>query len=144
MIDREVSYKRKYLVDTNIVIYTLKGEKEAVEAMESFEGETIELFYSTIVEAELFSFHQLTENQKIKIRQLLDLGEIIDVDSDVALKAAELRALSSKQYNRKLKLPDALIAATAFLTSAILVTRNVDDFKHLLKHGLNISNPFER
>lgn len=144
MIGREVSYKKKYLVDTNIVIYTLKGEKEVVEAMESFEDETIELFYSTIVEAELFSFHQLTENQKIKIRKLLDLGEIIDVDSDVALKAAELRALSSKQYNRKLKLPDALIAATALLTSAVLVTRNVDDFNHLLNYGLNIWNPFER
>jgi predicted nucleic acid-binding protein len=112
MIDREVSYKKKYLVDTNIVIYTLKGEKEAVEAMESFEDEMIEIFYSTIIEAELFSFHQLTKNQKFKIRQLLDLGEIIDVDSEIALKAAELRALSSKQYNRKLKLPDALIAAT--------------------------------
>jgi predicted nucleic acid-binding protein len=144
MIDREVSYKKKYLVDTNIVIYTLKGEKEAVEAMESFEDEMIEIFYSTIIEAELFSFHQLTKNQKFKIRQLLDLGEIIDVDSEIALKAAELRALSSKQYNRKLKLPDALIAATALLTSAVLVTRNVGDFNHLLKHGLNIWDPFER
>lgn len=80
--------------------------------MESFEDETTELCYSTILEAELFSFYQLTENQKFKIRQLLDLGEIIDVDSEIALKAAELRALSSKQHNRKLKLPDALIAAT--------------------------------
>ena len=132
------------LIDTNIIIYTLKGEKEAVEAMESFEDEAIAVFYSTIVEAELFSFHQLTENQRLKIKQILGLGEIIDVDSDVALKAAELRALSSKQYNRKLKLPDALIAATALLTSAVLVTRNVDDFSHLMNHSLNIWNPFEK
>jgi hypothetical protein len=38
----------------------------------------------------------LTEEQKVKIRSILDLGEIIDVDSEIALKAAELRALSKK------------------------------------------------
>ncbi|KYH32796.1 PIN domain protein [Moorella mulderi DSM 14980] len=68
----------------------------------------------------------------------------MDVDSKVALKAAELRALSKKDYNRKLKLPDAIVAATALLLSAVLVTRNVEDFKHLRRHGLHLYNPFEQ
>lgn len=143
MIDREVVFK-KYLVDTNIVIYTLKGINEAVDTMERFEDDENEIYYSTIVEAELFSFHQLTKDQRIKIRGILDLGEIIDVDSEVALKAAELRALSNMEYHRKLKLPDAIVAATAMLCSAVLVTRNVNDFNHLSEHGLNIWNPFDR
>lgn len=78
------------------------------------------------------------------IRGILDLGEIINVDSEIALKAAELRALSRKNYQRKLKLPDAIIAATAFMCSAVLITRNIEDFSHLCDHGLRIWNPFER
>jgi len=114
-----------------------------VKAMEKLENDNNEIFYSTIIEAELFSFHELTQEQRIKIRGILDIGEIIDVDSEVALKAAELRSLSRKIYNRKMKLPDAIIAATAFLYSAVLVTCNVDDFKHLRNHGLHIWNPLE-
>ncbi len=104
----------------------------------------MEVFYSTIVEAELFSFHELTKEQKTKIRAILNLGEIIDVDSKVALKAAELRSISRKNYQRKLKLPDAIVAATAVLCSAVLITRNVEDFNHLIDHSLHIWNPFAR
>ncbi len=141
MIDWEPASNR-YIVDTNIVVYTLQGIKNAIEAMEKLEDNNIEVYYSTIVEAELFSFHELTKEQKVKIRSILDLGEIIDVDSEIALKAAELRALSKKHYQRSLKLPDAIIAATAFVYSSVLVTRNVGDFEHLLNHGLQILNPF--
>lgn len=103
----------RYVVDTNIVIYILQGLEEIVKAMEELEDDDIEVYYSTIVEAELFSFHELTKEQRVKIRGILDLGEIIDVNSEIALKAAELRALSRKNYQRKLKLPDAIVAATA-------------------------------
>lgn len=132
----------RFVVDTNIIIYTLKGVKEAVETLEQLEKNDLEVYYSTIVEAELFSFHELTEEQRVRIRGILDLGEMVDVDSLVALKAAELRALSRKIYQRKLKLPDAIVAATAYLHSAVLVTRNVNDFRHLQEHGLRLWNPF--
>lgn len=67
----------------------------------------------------------------MKIRGLFDIGEMVDGDSEVALIATELRALKRKTYQRKLKLPDAIVAATAFLRSAILGARNIDDFKQL-------------
>ena len=44
----------RFLVDTNIIIYTLQGVKEVVEAMKGLEKDTIEIYYSTIIEAELF------------------------------------------------------------------------------------------
>lgn len=133
----------RFVVDTNIVIYILQGLEEIVNAMEELEDDDTEVYYSTIVEAELFSFHELTKEQRLKIRGILDLGEIIDVNSEIALKAAELRALSRKNYQRKLKLPDAIVAATAFVHSAALITRNAEDFSHLRDHGLCIWNPFE-
>ena len=39
----------------------------------------------------------------------------------------------------KIKLPDAIIAATAMVYNLILVTHNVDDFKNI--QGLKIVNP---
>ncbi len=40
-----------------------------------------------------------------------------------------------------MKLGDSIIAATALALGAELVTRNVDDFKHIA--GLPVINPFE-
>jgi len=77
------------------------------------------------------------------LRDVLDLGEIIEVNSSIALKAGELRRVSKINYKRKLKLMDALIAATAMEHSATLATRNEDDFNHLLNYGLNLYNPFK-
>jgi predicted nucleic acid-binding protein len=41
----------------------------------------------------------------------------------------------------RIKLPDAIIAATALTENYILVTRNIDDFKHIT--GLELLNPWE-
>ena len=41
----------------------------------------------------------------------------------------------------KIKLPDAIIAATALEYALKLVTRNVADFNSI--EGLNVVNPFE-
>ncbi len=51
MIDQG-SYPNKYVVDTNIIIYTLAGVKAAVWAMKKLEDDDIEVYYSTIVEAD--------------------------------------------------------------------------------------------
>jgi predicted nucleic acid-binding protein len=44
----------------------------------------------------------------------------------------------TRQY--KIKIPDAIIAATTLSQNGCLVTRNVDDFKGI--SSLNIKNPF--
>jgi len=41
---------------------------------------------------------------------------------------------------KKIKLPDAIIAATAMVYNLTLVTHNMDDFKSI--QGLKIINPF--
>ncbi|CEP68833.1 Uncharacterized [Moorella glycerini] len=51
----------KYVIDTNIIIDTMQGVAEAVNFMEKVEVEEVQVFYSVIVEAELFSSHLLTE-----------------------------------------------------------------------------------
>lgn len=133
----------KYCIDANILIYTLNNEHPAVEFMDEVENSDCDVIYSTIVEAELFSLPTATSDDEKKVRALLDLGEIIEVRSSIALKAGELRKISNSKHNKKMKLPDAIIAATALEYDAVLVTRNYDDFKHLLDHGLKIYNPYK-
>lgn len=50
--------------------------------------------------------------------------------------ASPAKCPSCRRTLGKLKLPDALIAATAISEGAILVTRNVKDFASLAKSGL--------
>jgi len=118
----------------------MNGLKPAADFMKNAQNEDI--IYSVIVEAELFSSKKLTEEDINDLRDILELGEIIEVNSSLALKAAELRRLSKVNFNRSLKLPDALIAATAIEHAAVLATRNEDDFIHLLDYGLTLINPF--
>lgn len=56
------------------------------------------------------------------------------VSVSVLRKAAALRRV------RRLKLGDAIIAATALETGSELVTRNEQDFRGV--HGLRVINPF--
>lgn len=134
----------RYLLDTNIIIYNKKGLTPVVEFLTKLEqNPEVEIIYSTIVEAELFSYHNLTEQDKQDFEDALGIGEIMEVNSKIARKAGDLRNISRNIYKKKLKLPDAIIAATAIEYSAILVTRNENDFCHLLEHGLSLYNPFK-
>ncbi len=134
----------RYLLDTNIIIYNKKGLTPVVEFLTKLEqNPEVEIIYSTIVEAELFSYHNLTEQDKQDFEDALGIGEIVEVNSKIARKAGDLRNISRNIYKKKLKLPDAIVAATAIEYSAILVTRNENDFCHLLEHGLSLYNPFK-
>jgi predicted nucleic acid-binding protein len=56
------------------------------------------------------------------------------------LPEIEDRTIQLRRQHR-LKLPDALIAATALYCSACVMTRNVDDFKRVPE--LTLCNPFD-
>lgn len=56
------------------------------------------------------------------------------MDDEVIELAIQLR------QQKKMKLGDAIIAATAVAYNIPLVTRNEDDFKHI--PGLDLRNPF--
>jgi predicted nucleic acid-binding protein len=54
---------------------------------------------------------------------------------------ARLGLTNALRQQKKTSLADAVIAATALAHDLPLVTRNVDDFKHVA--GLKLINPFE-
>ncbi len=117
------------LVDSNILIYAAQPEHLILKAL--LQGNDVAV--SNISRLEVLGYHRITEDQKKFFNAIFALVQIIEVDKTVIDKAIEIR------QGKNVKVGDAIIAATALLNSAELITRNVDDFKHL--PSINITNP---
>lgn len=114
-----------YTLDTNPIIYYLKGEEKAVSTLNKIFEENKPIYISAITEVELFGFPNLTEEESKQINEILETLSIIPLDSHIARIAGLLR----RTY--KLKIADAAVAATTMFTGTILVTRNINDFKNI-------------
>jgi predicted nucleic acid-binding protein len=122
-----------HLLDTNILIYHLKGDIPERE-IEKLEGILKHSFIiSVITKIEFLGWRKHTFDGFLKAQEFLRHAAIIPVDSELADLAIELRR------NNNIKLADALIAATALFNDLVLVTGNEDDFKAL--EELEIYNP---
>ena len=109
------------LVDTDIFIDHLRGARR-------LDPLNHRLHYSVITRAELFVGAGRNESQ---VRLLLEAFRELGVDRSVAERAGRIRRESS------IRMPDALIAATAIEQDLELVSRNTRDFsrvKNLVTH----------
>ena len=120
-----------YLLDTNAVIYYFRGMQKAIAVFKLIEDANEEVNLSVITKIELLSFDN--EDELKNIDRLLVNSRIFSLDDEIVDKTIEVR----RKY--KLKLPDAIIAATAMINNLILVTHNKKDFKEI--RGLKIIDP---
>lgn len=111
-----------YTLDTNTIIYYVKGKPDVVSFIEEVLQRHTSLFISTVTEIELFGFPTLTTNEAEQIDELVQTVSVISVDSRLARVAGLLRRTC------RLPLADSAIATTALLTGSTLATRNVRDF----------------
>ncbi len=122
-----------YLVDTNIFIDHLRGgDRAATEFLLLIETGRVQACLSVLTEYELLSVPQLSAHEAREISRLLALMPSLAVTSRVARMAAEFR----RRY--RTDIADALIAATAKLRNAVLVTRNLKDFRAI--KGLRVQS----
>jgi toxin FitB len=122
-----------YLLDTNILIYHLKGDIP-VREIEKLEDILKRSFIiSVITKIEFLGWRKHTVDGFLKAQKFLRHAAIIPIDDELADLAIELKR------NNNNKLADALITATALLNDLVLVTGNEDDFKAL--EDLEIYNP---
>lgn len=117
----------KYVLDTNIVLYFLGGQL----------AEPLPLgdcFISIISQIELLSYPQLSSKDEKQIYAFLNEIEIVDLTNPVRDICIDLRK------KKLLKLPDAIIAATALSIDAKLLTNDqaFDRIPNLLKKSLRI------
>ncbi len=99
------------VLDTNIVLYLLKGD-DKLEAL--LQGANV--FLSVITKVELLSHPDLDEAGEQVIRELLQNVKLMEFTSTIQERTVLLR----RQF--KMKLPDAVIAATAAFLNIRLIT----------------------
>ena len=90
--------------------------------------------YSVISRIEVLGFQQ-SELEEAQAKQLLSRLVELPLTSEVAERTIQLRK------HLKIKVPDAIIAATAVEYSLQLITRNTADFSRI--EALKLVNPFE-
>jgi len=88
--------------DTNIIIYILDGNEVLAEFLE---GKDVKI--SFITEIELLSKPGINSSEKKKIKEFISGCTIVDVNEEIKENTIGLRS------SYKLKLPDALVAASA-------------------------------
>ena len=89
---------------------------------------------SIITKIEFFGFEKFAKDDFSQEREFLGHATIIPLTDDIADIAIGLRRKS------RIKLPDAIIAATCLHSDLTLITRNEKDFSGI--RDLTIYNPF--
>jgi len=117
--------KIKLLIDTDVLIDSLKGIKEAKGL---FRSKEIDLFCSILSKKELLSKSGLRESERKRIIDLLSRIKILRIDDDIIKKYLFLM----KKYGENPDLiVDYIIAATAWSKKLPLLTRNKRHFAHI-------------
>jgi len=127
--------EKRFLIDTNILIYFLDGKIPVAEFEKITNIFQKSFNISTISKVEVLGWHKISLIEKNNIESFISTANIFYID-----KIIENRAIVIKQEN-KINIPDALIGATALVNKMTIVTRNEDDFKKI--KGLKIYNPFK-
>ncbi len=114
----------RYLWDTNVAIYFLQEQfipkaAAVIDAVLKDSGPVI----SVITEIELMCWKSAEEKDVIILKRFIADAAVLELESEVKIKTAEIRK------THRIKLPDAIIAATAITHSLTLVTNNTSDFK---------------
>jgi len=113
----------KLLLDTNAIIALLKENEELKKATDTADA----IFISVISELEFRSFTNLSESDRNLFDSFTSIVDVFDLQSSnttLKNKIIEIR------NTYRLKLPDAIIAATAIINNAIPVTAD-NDFKRV-------------
>ncbi len=124
----------RYLIDTNIAIYLLDGNMpdKAISFLEKIIDN--EYFISVISKMELLGFDFFEASKSEITLAFVDESSLIQLTDDVIERTIALRKV------RKMKLPDAIIAATSLVYDMTLISRNDKDFDKI--PTLKYINPF--
>lgn len=115
----------RYLLDSNTVIdYIAQLHPDAGRRwLDEIIDEEINV--SVITKIEVLSFApDKTDNYAILL-DFFDSSRVFALDADIERKTIQIR------QNQKIKLPDAIIAATSLVHGLSLITRNTADFKNI-------------
>ena len=121
--------RSEYLIDSNIIIDYFSGllPDTGQRLINSIVDKIPSI--SVITKIEVLGFNMAELHERLFIDFVND-SNVIELTDEIVNETIAIR----KQH--KIKLPDAIIAATAIAGQLILITRNVADFKKLKILGL--------
>ncbi len=113
----------KALLDTNLIILLSKQRIDVDSLLASYD----EFYVSIITYMETYGYEFNNSDEKDIIDAFFELVEVVDVNLSIAQNVIVYK--TSKR--RKIKLPDAIILATAKYLGADLLTDDWDDFVNI-------------
>jgi tRNA(fMet)-specific endonuclease VapC len=131
----------KYLLDTNIIIYTMKNRPEQVKRR--FQKHEGEMCISAVTLGELVfgaEYSQQVERNLADIEALVARLEVLPLDSKAAYHFGQIRA-ALYIMGQPIGPYDMMIAGHARAAGLILVTNNISEFERV--PGLLLENWIE-
>jgi len=125
---------QEYFLDSNVIIGYLAGQipPSGMEMVSKIVSNRPNI--SVISQIEVLRFNDTPENEAV-LEEFINMSKIYPLSNNVVERTIRL----CKQI--KIKLPDAIIAATALLEGFTLITRNINDFKKI--PDLILLNPWD-
>lgn len=117
------------LIDTNLIIYAAQPNFRWLLPLIT----SNECHFATVTKIEVLGFKGIQQPEEIFFQTYFSSIISIDLTDAIIEKAIEIR------QNKKIKLGDSIIAATAITHNFQLNTHNTDDFKNI--SGLSIFDP---
>ncbi len=115
---------QEFLIDTNVIIdYSAnKLDDKAIAFVENIFNTDFNI--SVIVKIEVLGYNDVPAKIQL-LEDFIANAKILSLDEAITQKTIELRR------TKKIKLGDAVIAATALVYNLTLITRNTADFKNI-------------
>lgn len=122
----------QYLIDTNVVsdYFSVSFSAAGLSFMDTIIDATPNISIITQIELLCWEIDSVTGQ---KVKDFIADSVVFDIDIDVITHCVALRK------GKKIKTPDAIIAATALAYGYTIVTANEKDFANI--SGLKIINP---
>jgi predicted nucleic acid-binding protein len=116
----------RYLLDSSFAIDYLRGEPAAIDRFELLFEEGDDACVNDVVVCEVVTGAPSPGDPRLDA--FLRALEFIQPGPETAITAGRWRA-DARRAGRTINVPDALIAATAHATGAVVLTRNLRDFE---------------
>lgn len=122
-----------YILDTNVVIDYVAERylPQQLLQLDAIVDEALNISIITKIEALGYNGDSL---EMVRMASFIQVATIFSLTDEVAAQTIVLRKA------RKMKTPDAIIAATALVHGLTLLSRNLSDFKNIV--GLAVIDPY--
>ena len=118
------------LIDSNITIY---APQQRYVGLSNFLASIPNRSASVVSYIEALGYHRLIESERAFLEEFYRNTEILPLTDAIAQQTVALR------QQRRMRLGDSIIAATALVHGLTLVTHNTEDFRRI--PGLELLDP---